>query len=522
VTTNNSTVNGWSNFQQQQNPSRSNPNNNQWPEMNNMYGANTPTNSFNNDNNSSSTWQDPSSSGNASDTLTLTTNNSKHKSSSSMAASLTGALKSAIALSGNVDLLSGNSESMISYVPQPKLVEQLGWDEPDINVLKRGNFDDGTSIWGDPMESVSVPVKKWTNGTKAALTNSTNIDLQQQQQQQQQTVQKPISTTATTSRGVLNDENWPKQQSPTIIQQQPQQQPPPPPPSSSSQWNDTSSANIDQTNSSQQHQQTYRTQPNWNPQSQPDDWFRDGVVDTSDWGLQGPPHKAPFDPYEGQVDTSGWGVQGAGGMPGQLAAMGRNRFMNEYDLNENPHDVRMPGYDNQPLNDPYRQNPDLKNPMMPLSSHHPFPPRPGSLYPHQPGNILRPINPNGGLSTPPGAIIGQSSHPSPKLPTSSPVPNPNSYKQSNISNPSSQTPTPSQQQPTGNGNGNGNNNNNGAVHAQIMQQFRLAVQAGLITQDLLNTKLPPYMLQVRRRKKIFYFQFKNFFFFIIKASSKII
>ncbi len=55
VTTNNSTANGWSNFQQQ-NPSRSNPNNNQWPEMNNFYGANTPTNSFNlpqqnNDNN---------------------------------------------------------------------------------------------------------------------------------------------------------------------------------------------------------------------------------------------------------------------------------------------------------------------------------------------------------------------------------------------------------------------------------------------------------------------------------------
>ena len=45
VSTNNSTANGWSNFQQQQNPSRSNPNSNQWPEMNNFYGANTPTNS---------------------------------------------------------------------------------------------------------------------------------------------------------------------------------------------------------------------------------------------------------------------------------------------------------------------------------------------------------------------------------------------------------------------------------------------------------------------------------------------
>lgn len=154
---------------------------------------------------------------------------------------------------------------------------------------------------------------------------------------------------------------------------------------------------------------------------------------------------------------------------------------------------------------------------MPHSSHHPFPPRPGSLYPHQPGNILRPINPNGGLSTPPGAMMSQSSHSSPKLPTSSPVPNPNAYKQTNMSNPSSQTPTPSQQQPAGNGTN--NNNNSGAVHAQIMQQFRLAVQAGLITQDLLNTKLPPYMLQVRRNDQ------KNLFllFFLFRtASSKII
>ncbi len=416
-----------------------------------------------------------------------------------MAASLTGALKSAIALTGNTDLLSGNSDSMISYVPQPKLVEQLGWDEPEIHVIKRANFDDGTSIWGDPMESMSVPVKKWTNGTKAALTNSTNLDLQQQQQQQQ-TVQKPISTSSSSSRMVLNDENWPKQQSPSVVQQQQQA---PPTPSSASQWNEPSATSLDQNNASQQQQQqqqqVYRPQQNnWNPQSQSsDDWFRDGVVDTSDWGLQGAPHKAPFDPYEGQVDTSGWGVQGGGGgggggMPGQLP-MGRNRFMNDYDLNENPHDVRMPGYDN----DPYRPNPDLKNPMMNLAgnlppTHHPFPPRPGSLYPHQPGNILRPINPNGGLSTPPGAMIGPGSHSSPKLPTSSPVPNAAAYKQSN---PSSQTPTPSQQPSAGNGN---NNNNNGAVHAQIMQQFRLAVQAGLISQDLLNTKLPPYMLQVRK------------------------
>ena len=44
--TKNSTANGWSNFQQT-NPSRSNPTNNQWPEMNNIYGANTSTDPFN-------------------------------------------------------------------------------------------------------------------------------------------------------------------------------------------------------------------------------------------------------------------------------------------------------------------------------------------------------------------------------------------------------------------------------------------------------------------------------------------
>ncbi len=440
-------------------------------------------------------------------------NNSKHK-SSSIAASLTGALKSVIALSGGSgDLLSGNDDAMINYVPQPKLVEQLGWDEPNINVLKRANFDDGTSIWGDPMESMSVPVKKWTNGTKAALTNSTNIILQQQQQQPiQQIVQKPVSTTnssTSSSQMVLNDENWPKQQSPTIVQQP------------ISPWNDTSSssaaaaaANIDQSNSSQQ--QNYRThQPSWNAQSS-EDWLRDGFVDTSDWGLQGPPQKAPFDPYKDQIDTSNWTVQSSGGMPGQLPVAGRNRFMNEYDLNENPHDARMSAFDNQSMNDSYRQNSDLKNPMMNLggilpSSHHPFPPRPGSHYPSQPGNILRPINPNGGLSTPPGAMISQSSHLSPKLPTSSPVPNqaayvPSTGKQNTIP---SQTPTSSQQ--SGNGNNNNNNNNNGTVHAQIMQQFRLAVQAGLISQDLLNTKLPPYMLQVNIEIIFFSLNFNIYF-----------
>lgn len=70
MTTNNSTANGWSNFQQQQqqqqtlnNPSRSNAvgnnnnnnNNNtasnQWPEMNNFYGTNSSSGvPFNNEN----------------------------------------------------------------------------------------------------------------------------------------------------------------------------------------------------------------------------------------------------------------------------------------------------------------------------------------------------------------------------------------------------------------------------------------------------------------------------------------
>lgn len=210
-------------------------------------------------------------------------------------------------------------------------------------------------------------------------------------------------------------------------------------------------------------------------------------MDTSDWGLQGSQHKTPFDPYEGQIDTSGWGVQG--GMPGQMS-VNRARLMNEYEMNEGPHDVRMPPYDS----DPYRQTSDLKNPMMNIpSTHHPFPPRPSSLYSHQPGNILRPINPNGGLPTPPGANLNQGSHSSPKLLTSSPVPNTAPFKGNN---PNSQTPTPSQQQTS---TGNAANSNNGAVHAQIMNQFRLAVQAGLISQDLLNTKLPPYMLQLLQR-----------------------
>jgi len=217
-------------------------------------------------------------------------NKHKSSSSSSMAASLTGALKSAIAFGGvNVDSTSGNGDPPISFSPQPKLVEQLGWDEPEIKVARRSNFDDGTSIWGDPMESMSVSVKKWTNGTKAALTNSTNTILQQQPT----IVQKPVSTnvqasgpTTSASQMVLHDENWPKQQSPTLTQQ------------SSSQWNDTSALAEQVTPPPpplpSQQQTNYRTQQsatgNWNFQSQQsghhgDDWSRD-VVDTSDWGLQ--------------------------------------------------------------------------------------------------------------------------------------------------------------------------------------------------------------------------------------------
>ncbi|CAF0993196.1 unnamed protein product [Rotaria sp. Silwood1] len=554
VTTNNSAANGWSNFQQQQqqqqtlnNPSRSNTvgnsntTSNQWPEMNNFYGNNSSTNvPFNlpqnnndnmNNNSASTTWQDPSMSGNANDTLTLTTGSSnssiinKHKSSSSssMAASLSGALKSAIALGGaNVDLLSGTTDPTVVYVPQPKLVEQLGWDEPDIKVTKRANFDDGTSIWGDPMDLISIPVKKWTNGTKAALTNSTNIILPQQPS----IVQKPVSTnmptsnpTTSTSQMVLNDENWTKQQSPTLPQQ------------STSQWNDTSTSVDQGTPPPTSQTVNYRTQQppppnNWHAQSQQsthhgsDDWFRDGVVDTSDWGLQGSQSKVPFDPYEGQVDTSSWGVQGgaSGGMGGPLGMppMNRNRFMNDYDLSENAHDPhalhRMTGYESQSMADLYRQGSDLKNPIIGLGGllpssgnpqpHHmlppsqlPFAPRPGPLY--QPNSILRPMNPNS-IPTPSGAIMGTGSLISPKLSTTSPVPNQAPYvplaaKQSNIPTQSSQTPT-SQQQPPGTG-----PVNNGAVHAQIMQQFRLAVQAGLISQDLLNTKLPPYMLQLLQK-----------------------
>ena len=246
---------------------------------------------------SSTTWQDPSLSSSTSDTLSLTTssNNSsminKHKSStsSSMAVSISGALKSAIAHGGaSADLLSGNSDSTVAYLPQPKLVEQIGWDEPDIKVTKRANLDDGTSIWGDPMDLASVPVKKWTNGTKTALANSTNTILQPPPA----IIPQPIATsiqgsgsTMSVSPMVLSDENWSKHQSSTLSQPSP------------SQWNDTPSSSIEQGSSSSISQAaSYRTQQSapagWNTHSQQpthpssDDWFRDGVVDTSDWGLQ--------------------------------------------------------------------------------------------------------------------------------------------------------------------------------------------------------------------------------------------
>jgi hypothetical protein len=221
------------------------------------------------------------------------------------------------------------------------------------------------------------------------------------------------------------------------------------------------------------------------------------------------------------------------GGPLPMASMNRTRFMNDYDLSEGAHDPhgihRMSGYENQSMTDPYRQGSDLKNPIIGLGGllppsanppppHHmlppsqlPFAPRPGPLY--QPGSILRPINPNG-IPAASGAIMGTGGLISPKLSTTSPVPNQAPYvplaaKQSNIPTQPSQTPTPQQQQQPGTG-----TVNNGAVHAQIMQQFRLAVQAGLISQDLLNTKLPPFMLQVNIfRKNYFQINFHLFIYF---------
>lgn len=207
-----------------------------------------------------------------------------------MAASLTGALKSAIALGGaNPDSTGGNNDPPMNYTPQPKLVEQLGWDEPEIKVNKRANFDDGTSIWGDPMESMSVQVKKWTNGPKAALTNSTNTI----SQQPSTIVQKPVSSNVQTSNAPTsalqmnpNDENWPKQQSPTLPQQ------------SSSQWNDPTALSERGTPPppppTSQQSGNYRAQQaaptGWNSQpqqsGQQDERFLDGVIDTSGWGLQ--------------------------------------------------------------------------------------------------------------------------------------------------------------------------------------------------------------------------------------------
>lgn len=104
VLPNNSNANGWSNFGQQQhqqkNPSRSNPTNNQWTDMNTFYGTTTSTGNFSSHGNDpSNTWQDPSTS--ASDVLPSTSNNSvmsKHKGASSNASSISAVLKSNFSL----------------------------------------------------------------------------------------------------------------------------------------------------------------------------------------------------------------------------------------------------------------------------------------------------------------------------------------------------------------------------------------------------------------------------------------
>ena len=545
---NNSNANGWSNFgqqqqpqQQQKNPSRSNPTNNQWIDVNTFYGTTSNTGNFSSHGNeSSNTWQDPSSSASA-DVLPSSSHNSgmsKHKNASSTASTMSGVFKSNLPLTNAAAALVGaaatgggagsienlqliSSEATISAALQPKLIEQLGWDEPDIQVTRRPNFDDGTSIWGDPMDSANVLVKKWTNGTKS---NAPNVPNPVQQPGQSQSTPPPSTPTASANPGLIsktvvapgnpssqmmmNEENWPKQQSPTLGQ------PPPSASSSSLPWNNDSSvvSALDPTNLSQG--QNYRNAPSnsWNSPAQhqgnsnPDEWFREGMVDTSSWGLQGPTHKAPFDPYEGQIDTSGWGVHGPGGPGGNAAAaaaaaaagrmpgMSRPPFLDPYNAGEEPHHSRILPYDTSSVNDPYRTNLEGKNPMMPpgnilplASNSQSFVPRPGPLYPSSASdNALRPINPNGGIQTPPGApMIAPGNVLSPKMPTSSPVPSAN--------NPSNAFPSSM----PGNGNNSANGNNNGAVHAQIMQQFRLAVQAGLISQDLLNTKLPAFMLQVR-------------------------
>jgi len=557
VLPNNSNANGWSNFGQQQqqhhhhhqkNPSRSNPTNNQWIDMNNFYGTTTSGGNFSSHGNDpSNTWQDPSTS--SGDVLSSTSNNSvmnKHKTSSSTASSISGVFKSnlplttnaAVAAAGvaaaavagggpsNIDNLPlATNESTINAALQPKLIEQLGWDEPDIQVTRRPNFDDGTSIWGDPIEMANIPVKKWTNGTKSTTGNVGN---QVQQQGQSQSTPPPSTPTAPPNPGliskqmssvgnpasqmVMKDDNWPKQQSPTLGQ----------PPSSSSAtlpWDDSSVvSSLDPTHLSQAQNNRLGGGGSWNNHQQHqgnsnnDEWFREGVVDTSSWGLQGPAHKAPFDPYEGTIDTSGWGVHGPGGPGGnggavRMPGMTRPPFMDPYNSNEDPHHSRILPYDASSVTDPYRTNLEAKNPMMtpsnilPLSSNpHSFVPRPGPLYPPSSSdNALRPINPNGGIQTPPGApMMAPGNVLSPKMPTSSPIPS--------STNPSNVFPSSMPGHLSGNGNNPANGNNNGAVHAQIMQQFRLAVQAGLISQDLLNTKLPAYMLQLLQR--LFEFQQK--------------
>ena len=209
------------------------------------------------------------------------------------------------------------------------------------------------------------------------------------------------------------------------------------------------------------------------------------------------------------------------GGPLPMSSMNRNRFGQDYDLNEGSHDPhnvhRLSNFDTSPMGDPYRQGSDLKNPIIGVGSllpsasgnpqmpHHMMPPsqlpfnaRPGPMY--QSSGILRPINPNG-IPTQSGAIMGTGGLISPKLSTTSPVPNQAPYvplagKPGNMSNQAFPSAGSQQQGQAAAG---AAPMNNGAVHAQIMQQFRLAVQAGLISQDLLNTKLPPFMLQLLQK-----------------------
>lgn len=382
-----------------------------------------------------------------------------------------------------------------------------------------------------------MPVKKWTDGSKAAKTTS-NTNMAQLAPApasaavgastsastlppSQVSVQRPTLPSNTQSSIMSHEDIWPKQTSPTSTQAPP------------THWNDQPpSSNLDSMNLSQTG--PFRNQPNnWNPHSphpgvsHTEEWFREGMVDTSNWGLQGPTHKVAFDPYDGQVDTSAWGVSSGGPIGGAVPNMPRNRFANDFNMNENPHDPhpnRMGLYETGGLNEICRPNPPGKSPiismnnMPPNSSNmqtnqNPFISRPNPHYPQTTESMTRSVNSGGGLSTPPGGMMNQQIIVQPKMTTSSPIPTSNvggqmGNKSTVISNHLTQPPTPQPHLP-GNGNPNGGNNN-GGIHAHIMQQFRLAVQAGLISQDLLNTKLPPHMLQVN----VYYSVLQELFIFI--------